>query len=118
MNFTVHDLKQVKKGQVAVVSLRGNAANVRLLDSTGFSNFKRGKNHRSYGGGLVKKSPHRMVIPRSGHWYVTVDLIGMKASARVQSSVHVEPLPLPIARSAAPSPLKKRPSPAAASCSG
>lgn len=105
MNFTVHDLGNLKKGQVAVVTLKGNTANVRLLDSTGLRNFKANKSHRMFGGGLVKRSPHRMVIPRSGHWYVTVDLLGMKPTARVQSSVVVEPPPLPLARSATPGPL-------------
>ncbi len=105
MNANVHDLGQLQPDQVVVVSLRGNAANVRLLDSTGLSNFKRGKVPRIYGGGLVKKSPYRMVIPRSGRWYVTVDLMGMKPNARVQSAVSVEPPPLAVARNAEPSPL-------------
>lgn len=105
MNFVVHDLGNLKRGQVAVVTLKGNAANVRLLDSSGLRNFKAGKSHRPHGGGLVKRSPFRVVIPRSGHWYVTVDLLGMKPTARVRSSVVVEPPPLPLARSATPGPL-------------
>jgi len=105
VRFTVHDLGNLRQGQVAVVTLRGNAANVRLLDSTGVRNFKAGKSPKMYGGGLVKRSPFRMVIPRSGHWYITVDLLGMKPTARVQSAVVVEPPPLPLARSAEPAAL-------------
>jgi len=105
LKFTVHDLGNLRQGQVVVVTLRGNAANVRLLDSTGLRNFKSNKSHRTYGGGLVKRSPFRMAIPRTGHWYVTVDLLGMKPTARVQSSVVVEPPPLPLARSGEPAAL-------------
>jgi len=104
-NFTSYGLKQLKRGSVVVVTLQGNAANVRLLDSTAFSSFKAGRSYRMASGGLVKKSPHRMVVPRTGHWYVTVDLMGMKPSARVRSAVSVEPPPLPVARSARPASL-------------
>jgi hypothetical protein len=93
-NFTVHDLKQQPAGATVVVTLQGNAANVRLMDSTNFRAYKAGRQHRHYGG-LVKRSPVRITIPRRGHWYVTVDLMGMGANARVRSSVRVEPAPLP-----------------------
>jgi hypothetical protein len=103
MQFRQFDLKQCKRGQVVVVTLRGNAANVRLLDSSGLAAFKRGAAHRHIGG-HVTRSPHRMVIPRDGHWYVTVDFGGYAGRANV--SVHVEPAPsqrlLPPARSIDP----------------
>lgn len=99
-NYQVFDLKQLKAKSTVVVTLKGNAANVRLLDASGYSAFKAGRNHNINGGGLVKKSPHRMVVPRRGHWYVTVDLMGMKPNARVSASVTVEPPPLREARSA------------------
>lgn len=106
-NFQSYDLKQVKRGSTVVVTLKGSAANVRLLDSSNFSAYKAGRRHRLHGGGLVKRSPHRMTVPRDGHWYVTVDLIGMAANARVKSSVSVDPPPLPVARSAKPSTLSQ-----------
>ncbi|GAA4968771.1 DUF1883 domain-containing protein [Kineococcus glutinatus] len=106
-NFTSYDLKQLKRGSVVVVTLQGNAANVRLLDSAAFSAFKAGRSYRMADGGLVKTSPHRMIIPRAGHWYVTVDLMGMKPNARVRSAVSVEPPPLPVARSARTAPLSE-----------
>jgi hypothetical protein len=96
----VFDLKQLKAKSTVVVTLKGSAANVRLLDSSGYSAFKAGRTHNINGGGLVKKSPHRMVVPRSGHWYVTVDLMGMKPNARVSATVTVEQPPLRAARSA------------------
>lgn len=104
--FTQYDLGHQKQGSVVVVTLKGNAANVQLLDSAGFSNYRNGRRY-TYQGGLVKSSPYRLVIPRDGRWYVTVDLIGL--GGNVRSAVHVEPPPrgpLPPARqpSAAASP--------------
>jgi hypothetical protein len=63
-NHQVFDLKQVKAKSTVVVTLKGNAANVRLLDTSGYSAFKAGRSHNVHGGGLVKKSPHRMVVQR------------------------------------------------------
>jgi hypothetical protein len=104
MKFQVFDLHQCKRGQAVVVTMRGNAANVRLLDSSGLSAFKRGARHTIHGGGHVTRSPYRMVIPRDGHWYVTVDFGGY--AGRTNVSVSVEPAPsqrlLPPARSAQP----------------
>lgn len=102
--FVQHDLGHQKRGATAVVTLRGNAANVRLLDSSNLSAFKNGRRH-NYRGGLVKSSPYRVVIPSDGRWYITVDLQGHGSRARVSSSVQIEPAPLPFARSASPASL-------------
>jgi hypothetical protein len=101
VNFTVHDLKQQKRGATAVVTLRGSAANVRLMDSSNYSAFKAGRRHH-YVGGLAKRSPVRLPIPRSGHWYVTVDLSGLRG--QVRSSVAIEPPPLPTIRASSSQP--------------
>ncbi|MFG1655855.1 DUF1883 domain-containing protein [Micromonospora chersina] len=103
-NIIVHDLKQQPAGATAVVTLKGNAANVRLMDASNLRAFKAGRQCRFYGG-LAKRSPVRIRIPRRGHWYVTVDLMGMRSNARVQSGVHVEPPPLAPIRSATEAPL-------------
>lgn len=95
MKFQYYDLGHQERGAVVVVTLRGNAANVRLMDAQNYRAFQRGGRHR-YSGGLVKRSPVRLAIPSSGHWYVTVDLIGLGGSVR--SSVDVEPPPLPALR--------------------
>jgi Domain of unknown function (DUF1883)/TIR domain len=100
-NFTQYDLGQQKRGSSVVVTLQGHAANVRLLDSSNLSAYKNGRQHKFYGG-LVQRSPFRVVVPRDGHWYVTIDLTGMQAGARVKSSIRIEPPPLPVARSASP----------------
>jgi len=70
------------------VILSGNAANVRLLDSSGLNNFKSGRSHR-YHGGLAKQSPVRLHVPHSGNWYVTVDMAGLRGTVR--SSVRIRP---------------------------
>jgi hypothetical protein len=90
MNFTHYDLGQLKRGSVVVITLGGNAANVRLLDSTNLSNYRGGRRHR-YIGGLAKQSPVRLQVPHDGRWHVAVDLQGLGGSAR--SSVRVEPPP-------------------------
>lgn len=84
------DLKNRKKGEIVVVTLRGDSMNVRLLDSTNLSLYKRRKDHR-YNGGHVTKSPYRVAIPRNGHWHVVVDRGGLKG--RVRASVTIEPAP-------------------------
>jgi hypothetical protein len=99
-NIREYDLGQQKRGATAIITLKGNAANVRLLDRSNLNSFKNGRSHRAYGAGLVTRSPHRIVIPSDGRWYVTVDLIGMAANARVSSAVQIEPPPLQPARSA------------------
>lgn len=98
MNFKKYDLGHQPRGEIVEVTLRGSGANVRLMDSTNLNHYKAGKQHR-YDGGLVTKSPHRMVIPRSGHWYVTIDLNGLKAHT-LHSDVNVLPGALPKAKPA------------------
>lgn len=100
MKFHVFDLGHKERGTVVVVSLSGNAANVRLMNSSNLSAYKSGRRHQ-YIGGLAKRSPVRLSIPSSGHWYVTVDMAGLKGSVR--ASVSIEPNALP--------PIKQAPMP-------
>jgi hypothetical protein len=86
--FTQYDLGHISAGQVVQVTLSGSAANVRLMDSSNLSSFRAGRNHRYYGG-LATKSPVHLQIPHSGHWYVTVDLIGLRGTVR--SSIRILP---------------------------
>jgi hypothetical protein len=76
---------------------------VRLLDSTNLVKFSRGQQHRFHGG-LAKRSPVRLAIPRSGHWYLVVDMQRLRGSAR--ASVRKIPAaslkPLPPIREARP----------------
>jgi hypothetical protein len=95
--FTKYHWTRLEKGSTVVVTLN-KAANVRLMDSTNFNSYKIGRNHR-YTGGLVRKSPFRITVPRAGSWYLTIDLMGLKATS-VRHSAAVEPPPLPTAKSA------------------
>lgn len=88
MKFQHYDLGSLKGGEIVEVTLSGSAANVRLMDSTNFNSYKRGRRHRAYGG-HARRSPVRLQIPRSGHWHVVIDLGGY--SGRIRSSVNVLP---------------------------
>lgn len=92
MKFTKYDLGNLKKGQTIVVALSGSAANVRLMDSSNLNAYKNGRKHKYYGG-LAKRSPARIAVPHNGHWYLTIDLMGLKG--KVTSSVSIEAAPLP-----------------------
>lgn len=92
MKYLVYDLGQLKRGQRVQVTLSGNAANVRLMDSSNYSSYKSGRSHR-YAGGLVTRSPVVLGAPNTGHWYVTVDMQGLRGTTN--ASVRVLPTALP-----------------------
>jgi len=92
MQFTHYDLGQKQRGQIVEITLQGNAANVQLMDSSNFNNYKNGKNYR-YTGGLATKSPVRLQVPNSGHWHVAVDMRGLRGTVR--TSIQILPSPLP-----------------------
>lgn len=95
MKFIHSDLGHCQRGDSAEITLT-RGANVRLLDSTNFSRYRRGQSHR-YIGGLAKRSPVRLSIPTSGRWHVAVDMQGLRGSTsagirRIPAS-SVSPLP-------------------------
>jgi hypothetical protein len=94
--FIDSDLGFRQVGDVVEVTLSGNAANVRLLDSSNFQSYRSGRQHRYYGG-LAKQSPVRLQIPNTGHWHVVVDMQGLRgttrASFRVIPASALRPLP-------------------------
>ena len=96
MQFIHTDLGYRQRGEIVEVTLT-SGANVRLMDSSNFSSYKNGRNHRYYGG-LAKRSPVRLPIPNNGHWHVAVDMQGLRGSTR--ASVRVLPGPLPEIREA------------------
>lgn len=91
MNFLQYDLGHKKSGEIVEITLT-KGANVRLLSSSEFSNYKNGRKHR-FIGGLAKRSPIRLQIPNSGHWYVVVDMQGLSGST--SASVRTLPGMLP-----------------------
>ena len=88
MNFTHYSLGHIGRGSIVEVTLQGNAANVRLMDSLNFNNYKSGRDHQ-YIGGLATKSPVRLQVPNPGIWHVTVDMMGLRGSVR--SSIRLIP---------------------------
>ena len=92
MNFTHYQFNNLKRGQTIEVTLKGSAANVRLMSSSGFQSYKSGRRH-SYRGGLAKSSPVRLTVPSAGNWHVTVDMQGLRGS--VQTSARALPGTLP-----------------------
>lgn len=91
MQFIHNDLGQRKAGEIVEVTLT-SGANVRLMNSSDFSNYKNGRRHR-YIGGLAKQSPLRLQIPNSGHWHVAIDMQGLRGSTK--ASVRILPGALP-----------------------
>ena len=87
MNFQYYDLGYLEKGQVVEVTLSAQA-NVKLMDSSNFNNYKNGRRHHYYGG-RATVSPTRIPVPSNGKWYVTIDLGGY--SGRLNVSVKVLP---------------------------
>lgn len=92
MKYQVYNLGQLQKGDRVQVTLSGNAANVRLMDTSNYNSYKGGKRHTYYGG-LMKRSPAVIGVPHAGQWYVTVDLQGLGGTVR--SAVRVLPNALP-----------------------
>lgn len=88
MKFNHYDLGHIDCGSIVEVELSGNVANLRLMDTSNFNNYKAGRRYR-YQGGLAKESPVRLQVPISGHWHLAVDMQGL--SGTVSSSVCVFP---------------------------
>jgi hypothetical protein len=86
MKFIDHNLGRQDAGTIVEITLSGNAANVRLLDSSNFSSYKAGRRH-TFIGGLATRSPVRFQIPRSGHWHVTVDMMGLRGNVRSSARI-------------------------------
>ena len=56
IKFANYYWNRLEKGSTVVVTL-STGANVRLMDSTNFSAYKNGRNHRYSGGGLFRGRP-------------------------------------------------------------
>ena len=101
MQFTHYKLGHVERGSIVEVTLQGSAANVRLMDTSNFNSYWAGRSHKFHGG-LARKSPVRLEVPRSGTWHVTVNMQGLRGSVR--SGIHVIPAkalrPLPAIKEA------------------
>jgi len=81
MDYTIYDLGEKKKGEIVEVDLQGSAANLRLMDASNYQSFRNGGSHK-YSGGLVKKSPIKLEISHTAHWYLTIDSQGLEGNVR------------------------------------
>ena len=81
MQYTHYDLKYCTRGQSVEVTLEGNAANVLLLDSANFQNYKNGRKYQYFGGHMTT-SISRIPIPSNGYWNIVIDLGGYPGSVR------------------------------------
>ena len=86
MKFQHYDLGKLDKGRIVLVTISGSSANVKLMDSQNFQNYKSGRKHSFYGG-HVTSSPFNISVPNYGNWYVTIDLGGY--TGKLSSSVKV-----------------------------
>lgn len=89
MKFIHQDLGYIKEGDIVEVALRGNGANIRIMDDMNYESYTNGNEHR-YLGGIARVSPMRIPIPFSGNWHMAVDLQSLSgqvsAIARVVES--------------------------------
>jgi hypothetical protein len=84
--YAYYDLGQLVKGDTVVVRLRGSAPNVLLLDRRNFERYRAGLRFE-FVGGVQRRSPVRLPVPRDDHWYVALDLGGRPGRARGAVSV-------------------------------
>lgn len=89
MKFLYTDLGPRQAGEVVEVRLTA-VANVRLMDTPNFGNYKAGVKH-IYTGGVVRQSPIRLAIPTAGHWHVAIDTTGIQGTPGVSAVVKVVP---------------------------
>jgi Domain of unknown function (DUF1883) len=85
MDFVHYDLGSLDRGQIVEVSLN-IAANVQLLDTANFNQYRSGGSFQ-YVGGRINRSPARLSVPTPGHWHLAIDLGG--ASGNLRSEVRV-----------------------------
>jgi uncharacterized protein DUF1883 len=87
--YASYDLHERQAGDRVVVNLRGAAhANVLLVDERNFWRYRGGLPFEHLGG-VCHRSPVEFSVPRSGHWYVAMDLGGRPG--RVRGAVKVIP---------------------------
>ena len=87
MNFMHTDVGPRQAGDVVEVTI-SSVANVRLMDTYNFNNYKNGMKH-IYAGGVARESPIRLTIPSFGHWHVAIDIHGIQGSSGLKASVKV-----------------------------
>jgi len=83
--FLVSELR-LDRGDIVEFNLKGNAANVMLMDKRNYDRYKKEESFEYYGG-HTKKSPAHIGCPKSGKWYAIVDLGGYPGEVKASISV-------------------------------
>ncbi|OOM82559.1 hypothetical protein CLPUN_00710 [Clostridium puniceum] len=73
MKYTYKD-NNFKKGDMLSIVV-DRKVNIYLMDYINFSRYK-SNNSCEYYGGIANSSPYNISIPRTGHWYIVLDLGG------------------------------------------
>lgn len=89
MKFIYKDLGTLQAGAVVEITVSA-VANVRLMDTPNFNNYKNGMK-QIYTGGTVRQSPVRLMVPTAGHWHVAIDINGIEGSNGLKAGVKVLP---------------------------
>ena len=63
-----------KKGDILSIVI-DRKVNVYLMDNVNFARYKNDNSCEYYGGG-ANSSPYNITVPRTGHWYIVIDLGG------------------------------------------
>lgn len=87
MNFIHTDVGPRQAGDVVEVTV-SSLANVRLMDTYNFNNYKNGMKH-IYTGGVARESTIRLTVPSFGHWHVAIDINGIQGSSGLKAGVKV-----------------------------
>lgn len=84
MNF-LHKELEAGPDDVVEVALDGQA-NVMMLDTANYENYRRGDGFTYYGG-RATSSPMRLTLPRQDRWHLVVDLGGYPGKVRAEVRV-------------------------------
>jgi len=84
MNYLLYDFDLQTNDKIQITL--DHMANIRLLDSINYNNYKNGMEYRYYGG-LVEKSPFTLTTPAAGKWFLVIDLQGMGGSVNATVKV-------------------------------
>ena len=63
-----------RKGDILSIVI-DRKVNIYLMDNINFSRYKN-NNSCEYYGGTANNSPYNITVPRTGHWYIVIDLGG------------------------------------------
>jgi hypothetical protein len=93
VGFLHWDLGSRDVGEVVEITVKGNAVNVLLMDSSNFSMFSRDGSYANARGCQVRQSPVRLTVPTSGHWYVVLHTCVLKGLGSVSVRMLSDSLP-------------------------